>query len=203
MSPLDSPHSPSPHPKLGRLLVVDDEVELMTALCQMLTEYGYEAAGFTSGKDALEALKEQDFDLLLADLMMPEMDGITLLRLGLEIDPNLVGIIMTGQGTVQTAVEAMKIGAFDYVLKPFKLQAVLPTLLPLVQFAIADCGLTIGVPIANRQSQIANQVLGPSNGSTTTLEIAAGVFCSDCPPSSPQSLPLPSSCAAAGACTAL
>ncbi|MEK7204321.1 MAG: response regulator, partial [candidate division NC10 bacterium] len=100
----------------------------MTALCQMLTEYGYEAAGFTSGKDALEALKEQDFDLLLADLMMPEMDGITLLRMGLEIDPNLVGIIMTGQGTVQTAVEAMKIGAFDYVLKPFKLQAVLPTL---------------------------------------------------------------------------
>jgi len=125
MSPLDSP---TPHPKLGRLLVVDDEVELMTALCQMLTEYGYEAAGFTSGKDALEVLKEQDVDVLLADLMMPEMDGITLLRAGLEIDPNLMGLIMTGQGTVPAAVEAMKVGAFDYVLKPFKLQALLPIL---------------------------------------------------------------------------
>jgi DNA-binding NtrC family response regulator len=60
--------------------------------------------------------------------MMPGTDGITLLKQALEIDPNLVGIIMTGQGTIQTAVEAMKSGAFDYVLKPFRLQAMLPIL---------------------------------------------------------------------------
>ena len=54
--------------------------------------------------------------------MMPGMDGIQLLRQALEIDPNLVGIIMTGQGTIPTAVEAMKVGAFDYLLKPFNLQ---------------------------------------------------------------------------------
>src|SRR6186713_360151 len=60
--------------------------------------------------------------------MMPGMDGITLLQQALEIDPPLVGIIMTGQGTIQTAVEAMKIGAFDYLLKPFSLQATLPIL---------------------------------------------------------------------------
>jgi len=53
-------------------------------------------------------MKDQDFDLLLADLMMPEMDGVALLRAALAIDPSLVGIIMTGQGTVQTAVEAMQ-----------------------------------------------------------------------------------------------
>ena len=59
---------------------------------------------------------------------MPGMDGIQLLRKALEIDPNLVGIIMTGQGTIPTAVEAMKVGAFDYVLKPFNLQTMLPIL---------------------------------------------------------------------------
>jgi PAS domain S-box-containing protein len=114
--------------KVGRVLIVDDEAELMTALCEKLAEQGYETAGFTSGAEALEALREHDYDLLLTDLMMPGMDGIELIRAGLEIDPNLVGIIMTGQGTVQTAVEAMKIGAFDYILKPFKLNSLLPTL---------------------------------------------------------------------------
>ena len=61
-------------------------------------------------------------------MMMPEMDGITLLRNAFEIDPNLVGIMMTGHGTIGTAVEALKAGALDYILKPFKLSAVLPVL---------------------------------------------------------------------------
>jgi response regulator RpfG family c-di-GMP phosphodiesterase len=109
-------------------LIVDDEAELTAALTEMLARQGFETQGFSSAKEALAALGEQSYDVLLADLMMPEMDGITLLRSALEIDPNLVGIIMTGQGTVQTAVEAMKTGAFDYLLKPFKLNAVLAVL---------------------------------------------------------------------------
>ncbi len=113
---------------LGRVLVVDDEVELMTALCEMLEAHSYEAVGSSSPHEALNLLKQQDFDLLLSDLTMPDMDGIELLKNALAIDPLLVAIIMTGQGTVQTAVEAMKIGAFDYLLKPFKLAAVLPVL---------------------------------------------------------------------------
>jgi signal transduction histidine kinase/FixJ family two-component response regulator len=114
--------------KLGRLLIVDDEIELMTTLCETLTAQGYETTGLTSAEEALQVLQEQDYDVLMADLMMPAMDGIALLQAGLAIDPHLVGIIMTGQGTVQTAVEAMKVGAFDYVLKPFKLSALHPVL---------------------------------------------------------------------------
>ena len=114
--------------KIGRILVVDDEAELMSALCEMLVGQGYETAGFLTGEEALAVLKEREFDLLLTDLMMPGMDGIELIRAGLEIDPNLIGIIMTGHGTVQTAVEAMKTGAFDYILKPFKLNTLLPLL---------------------------------------------------------------------------
>jgi DNA-binding NtrC family response regulator len=113
---------------LGRLLIADDEVELVNALREGLTEQNYEVVGVTSGPDGLKALQSQSYDVLLSDLMMPGMDGLQLLRQALEMDPQLVGIIMTGQGTVPTAVEAMKLGAFDYVLKPFKLQTMLPIL---------------------------------------------------------------------------
>ena len=114
---------------LGRLLVVDDEVELMNALCETLADQGYVTEGATDPKAGLKALAEMEYDLLLSDLMMPGgMDGIALLREALKLDPNLVGIIMTGQGTIQTAVEAMKVGAFDYLLKPFDLQFLLPVL---------------------------------------------------------------------------
>jgi len=113
---------------IGKLLVVDDEKHLLDVLCEMLLQHGYEVVGFNSSPRALEELKEHDFDLLLSDLMMPDMDGVTFLKAALEIDPSLVAIIMTGQGTVQTAVEAMKLGAFDYLLKPFKLNTLLPVL---------------------------------------------------------------------------
>ena len=112
----------------GRILVVDDEVELTKALCETLTAQNFAVTGVNSGKDALKAIESESFDVILSDLMMPGMDGIQMLRDALALDSQLVGIIMTGQGTVQTAVEAMKLGAFDYVLKPFKLQAMLPIL---------------------------------------------------------------------------
>lgn len=112
----------------ARILIVDDEAAHMQALCNTLTDQGYETAGFTSGRTALAALRAEKFDLLLADLMMPEMDGIALLQTAQELDPSLVGIIMTGQGTIDTAVQAMKTGALDYILKPFKLSAILPVL---------------------------------------------------------------------------
>jgi len=111
-----------------RLLIADDEAALMKALCDTLRGEGYETVGVTSGEAALAALRESRFDLLLADLMMPRMDGIELLRAAFEIDPDLVGVIMTGEGTIATAVEAMKTGALDYILKPFKLSSILPVL---------------------------------------------------------------------------
>src|SRR4030042_6860012 len=106
--------------KLGRLLIVDDEIDTLTPLRDLLSEWGYEVAGYTSGRDALQALKEKEFDLLLTDLVMPEMDGIELIQAVKNIDPLLVSIIITGKGTIQTAVEAMKVGVFDYVLKPIE-----------------------------------------------------------------------------------
>jgi len=117
-----------PELKSAKVLVVDDEVELMKALCESLAEQGFRTRGLSDPAQAPDALRDGEFDILLTDLMMPGTDGIQLLRHALATDPNLVGIIMTGQGTIQTAVEAMKSGAFDYVLKPFRLQQVLPVL---------------------------------------------------------------------------
>jgi signal transduction histidine kinase len=111
-----------------RLLIVDDETAQMQALRETLTDHGYEATGCTSGESALAALQVKSYDLLLVDLMMPGMDGIALLRSALPADPQLVAIIMTGAGTIATAVEALQAGAFDYILKPFKLSAILPVL---------------------------------------------------------------------------
>lgn len=112
----------------ARLLIVDDEVAQMRALCDTLTQEGYQTHGFTSGREALTALRDQPFDLLLTDLMMPEIDGITLIRACHEVDRDLACIVMTGHGTVPTAVAALKEGAHDYVLKPFKVNSILTAL---------------------------------------------------------------------------
>ncbi|MBV8659997.1 MAG: response regulator [Burkholderiales bacterium] len=115
------------HPPAS-LIIVDDEAAQMQALCDTLRDNGYVVTGFTNPALALKALETTQFDLLLSDLAMPGMDGIALLRAALAIDPDMVGIIMTGEGTVSSAVDAMKVGALDYILKPFKLSVVLPVL---------------------------------------------------------------------------
>src|SRR3990172_5447490 len=103
----------------GRVLVVDDEIDVMTLLCNILSEAGYEVVGLTRGEDALETLKKQPFDILLADLDMPDMNGLELLQKALGRDRHLLCFIITGKGTVQTAIKALGVGAFDVIAKPF------------------------------------------------------------------------------------
>jgi PAS domain S-box-containing protein len=114
---------------LGQVLVVDDEVELKNSLVQLLNTHGYQAVGYGNGEEALTALSTHTFDVMLTDLIMPGIDGISLLQASLEFDPHLVCIVMTGQETIPAAVDAMQVGAFDYVLKPFRLQTILPILM--------------------------------------------------------------------------
>jgi two-component system, sensor histidine kinase and response regulator len=117
----------TPEP-LGRLLIVDDEIPQMEALCNTLRIEGYLTTGYSSPRLALETLQAGQFDLVLTDLMMPEMDGIELLNGVRHIDSSLSGVIMTGHGTIDTAVKAMQIGALDYVVKPFRLNVILTVL---------------------------------------------------------------------------
>lgn len=119
---------------IARLLIVDDENSLVTALCRILQAQGYRTVGANSGPEALEALRAAAadsatrFDVLITDLKMPVMDGIALVRAAHAFDAALVSIVMTGHGTIDTAVEAMKGGALDYILKPFNLSIAAPVL---------------------------------------------------------------------------
>jgi signal transduction histidine kinase len=112
----------------GRLLIVDDETAQMRALCETLGAEGYETRGFSSPVAALEALRPGAYDLLITDLMMPEMDGIALIAAARDVDPEIGALVMTGHGTIDSAVQAMQVGALDYILKPFRLREVLPIL---------------------------------------------------------------------------
>jgi signal transduction histidine kinase len=106
-------------------MIVDDESAQMRALCDTLTDEGYVTQGFSSGQDALQALRPGEFDLLLTDLVMLEMDGITLIKSVLAADSDIGIIVMTGHGTIDTAVRAMQGGALDYISKPFSLNTIL------------------------------------------------------------------------------
>jgi signal transduction histidine kinase len=111
-----------------RLLIVDDEAALLRALCETLQTEGYVTQGFASAKQALAALKPGDYDLLLTDLMMPELDGIQMTGAACDIDPNLAVMVMTEHGAIDTAVKALQVGALDYILKPFTLNVVKQTI---------------------------------------------------------------------------
>ena len=146
----------------ARVLIVDDEKPQMQALCDTLRDQGYHTTGCDSPVEALNLLKKERFDLLLTDLMMPDMDGISFLQAALQIDPQLIGIVMTGQGTIETAVKAMKSGALDYILKPFKLSAILPVLsraLAVRQLRIQNRALEQCVARRNAELEEANREL--------------------------------------------
>ena len=110
------------------ILVVDDEVSVRTSLEKVLSKEGYITKTAGSGNDAIKILSESTVDIVLSDLKMPDGDGLELLRAVKEKTPNTVVILLTGYGTVETAVEAMKEGAYDFITKPFKKAVILSTI---------------------------------------------------------------------------
>ena len=102
----------------GRILIVDDEGVVRNSLTEWFSEEGYSTKGVPSGREAIDAVEKDDWDLALVDLKMPGMDGVEVQRQLRERDPELTVIIMTGFGTVDTAVQALKQGAYDYLTKP-------------------------------------------------------------------------------------
>ena len=111
------------------ILVVDDEVDFLETLVKRLQKRNIDTIGVTSGEKALEKLKERRFDVILLDIKMPGgMDGIETLREIKRELPLAEVILLTGHGSVETSIEGMKIGAFDYLLKPIKLEDLLTKL---------------------------------------------------------------------------
>ncbi|MBI3182692.1 MAG: sigma-54-dependent Fis family transcriptional regulator [Myxococcales bacterium] len=104
----------------GHILVVDDQRNMRATTAMLLRSEGYSVLEAASGDEALAILAEKPVELLLTDFKMEPMDGLTLLRKGLEISPQTQVIIMTAYGSIESAVEAMRGGAYDYLTKPFK-----------------------------------------------------------------------------------
>ena len=108
--------------KEARILVVDDEKQVADVLVDYLSNLGYQTVAAYSGYDALSKFKDGDFQLIITDLKMPDIDGMDLLEMVKGWDKRAMVIVITGYGTIESAVEAIKKGAYDFISKPFKME---------------------------------------------------------------------------------
>jgi DNA-binding NtrC family response regulator len=106
---------------MARVLVVDDDKSVREMISSLIREMGEEVEIAVNGADAWKKIKQTPFDLVITDLKMPKMDGINLLKKIKEKPWETVVIILTGYASVKTAIESLKLGAYDYVEKPFSL----------------------------------------------------------------------------------
>jgi len=111
------------------VLVVDDEEDFLETIVKRLNKRKISTIGVKSGEEALEVIKDRLIDVVILDIKMPGgMDGIETLREIKKIQPICEVILLTGHGSMETSIEGMKLGAFDYLLKPVKLEELLPKL---------------------------------------------------------------------------
>ncbi|MCC6446177.1 MAG: response regulator [Armatimonadetes bacterium] len=106
------------------ILIVDDDTKLLDVLTTLLQMEGHRMTAYDTAQEALMLAKDKPFDLVITDLRMRRMDGLQLLKVAKLINPDLRVVIMTAYATVDTTVEAMRSGAYDYLRKPFKLNEI-------------------------------------------------------------------------------
>jgi DNA-binding NtrC family response regulator len=112
-----------------RILIVDDEIDMLELLELIITDRTeYEVVTTNTPLEVPDLLKKQPFDLMITDLRMPDIDGIELIEMVKQVDDQLPFIIITAYGTIESAVEAMRKGAFDYITKPFRQEQILLTI---------------------------------------------------------------------------
>ncbi|RKX30602.1 MAG: sigma-54-dependent Fis family transcriptional regulator, partial [Verrucomicrobia bacterium] len=122
---------------MAKILLVDDEPSILSVLSTLLKAEGHEVTPALGGEKGKELLAKEEFDLMISDIRMADMDGMQLLRLARKEQPQMAVIMITAYGSVETAVEAMKQGAFDYVTKPFKVDELLITVQRALEYATA------------------------------------------------------------------
>jgi len=106
---------------MARILMVDDELALQKTVQMLLSEEGHQITTCGDGSEAKKLIEDSEFDLLISDIRMAPVSGMDLLKYVRDIKPNLPVVMLTAYGHVETAVEALRMGAFDYVAKPFKI----------------------------------------------------------------------------------
>ncbi|HIE10577.1 MAG TPA: sigma-54-dependent Fis family transcriptional regulator [Kiritimatiellae bacterium] len=122
---------------MAKILLVDDEPSILSVLSTLLKAEGHEVTPALGGAKGRELLSAAEFDLMISDIRMADMDGMQLLRVARKEQPQMAVIMITAYGSVETAVEAMKQGAFDYVTKPFKVDELLITVQRALEYSTA------------------------------------------------------------------
>ena len=117
----------------ARILVVDDEESIRDLLRLVLTGEGYSVVTANDGEEAIEHLEAQRFDLVITDLVMPTVNGVEVLRAAKRIDLNFPVIVITGYPSVETVTELVRLGAGDYLTKPFNVDVVIVTVAKLLE----------------------------------------------------------------------
>ncbi|MBU2622074.1 MAG: response regulator [Proteobacteria bacterium] len=107
--------------KRPRILLVDDEVAFADNLLKLLSKRGYDVVVVYNGADAVKTVGEKEFDVIILDMKMPGMDGIATLKEIRKIAPLVEVVILTGHGSVESGIEGMQQGAFDYLMKPVRI----------------------------------------------------------------------------------
>lgn len=105
----------------ARILVVDDDKHLADNLVEYLLKLGYQATAAYGGREAVSRFEKESFHLVITDLMMPEMSGLEVLEAVKSLDSRVIVLVITGYGTIESAVAAIKKGAYDFIPKPFKM----------------------------------------------------------------------------------
>src|SRR2546423_7811219 len=119
MNTAAEPIAPATDRRPPRILVVDDERSMRELLAIVLRREGYEVLLAEKGGSAIDLLEREPVDLLISDIKMPDLTGVDVLRAAKRIDPDILGIMITAFASTETAVEAMRLGACDYLSKPF------------------------------------------------------------------------------------
>jgi Nif-specific regulatory protein len=117
-----------------KILLIDDSPDILTHLSEYLKNEGYEVESSTDGEKAISMIERKCFDIIFTDLMMPNIDGMEVLKYVTQHSRESICMILTGYGTIKNAVEAVKLGAFDYLTKPIKMDEILITLKRALEF---------------------------------------------------------------------
>ena len=147
------------HKYIGKILVVDDEIAIRKTLAEILNFEGYSIVEAIDGADALIKFESEQFNVVLCDIKMPKFDGIEFLEKAIEINPDIPIIMISGHGTIETAVDAVKKGAFDFISKPPDLNRLLIT----IKNACDKAGLITETKTLKRKVSSKYNIIGDSD----------------------------------------
>ncbi|HEY8398852.1 MAG TPA: response regulator, partial [Flavihumibacter sp.] len=143
---------------MSQILIIDDERAIRKTLGEILSYEGYKVDEASDGEEGLKKFKEKTYDVVLCDIKMPKLDGIEFLDKAREANPDVPIIMISGHGTIETAVEAVKKGAFDYISKPPDLNRLLITL----RNAMDKTSLVTETKVLKRKVSKVQEMIGDS-----------------------------------------